>query len=163
MNRFCWMPVVGLAMALSLVSCSASDDELGGSSLGEQTMTTTPSFSMLGYSQSESTPILQDGSNSEGMDEKLVCKILPGGKLMLTHKNVVFDDSVPVKMEVNLQGNCLYVTEMGEYGQSGNYGYYTLVATVGTLKDGDYSIIVRRNSNVRAEFKMTYDSSKAKQ
>lgn len=163
MNRFYGMPVVGLAMALCLVSCSASDDELGGSSLGEQTMTTTPSFSMLSYSQSESTPILQDGSNSEGKDEKLVCKILPGGKLMLTHKNVVFDDAVPVKMEVNLQGNCLYVTEMGEYGQSGNYGYYTLVATVGTLKDGDYSIIVRRNSNVRAEFKMTYDSSKAKQ
>lgn len=107
MNRFCWMPVVGLAMALSLVSCSASDDELGGSSLGEQTMTTTPSFSMLGYSQSESTPILQDGSNSEGMDEKLVCKILPGGKLMLTHKNVVFDDAVPVKMDVNLQGQLL--------------------------------------------------------
>ena len=26
-----------------------------------------------------------------------------------------------------------------------------------------HSIIVRRNSNVRAEFKMTYDSSKAKQ
>ena len=163
MNRFYWMPVVGLAMALSLGSCSASDDELGGSSLGEQTMATTPSFSMLSYSQSESTPILQDGSNSEGMDEKLVCKILSGGKLMLTHKNVVFDDAVPVKMEVNLQGNCLYVTEMGEYGLSGNYGYYTLVATIGTLRDGDYSIIVRRNSNVRAEFKMTYDSSKAKQ
>lgn len=163
MNRFCWMPVVGLAMALSLGSCSASDDELGGSSLGEQTVTTTPSFSMQSYSQSESTPILQDGSNSEGMDEKLVCKILPGGKLMLTHKNVVFDDAVAVKMNVELQGNCLYVTEIGEYGQSGNYGYYTLVATVGTLKDGDYSIIVRRNSNVRAEFKMTYDSSKAKQ
>ena len=105
MNRFYWMPVVGLAMALSLGSCSASDDELGGSSLGEQTMTTTPSFSMLSYSQSESTPILQDGSNSEGMEEKLVCKILPGGKLMLTHKNVVFDDAVPVKMEVNLQGS----------------------------------------------------------
>lgn len=71
MNRFYWMPVVGLAMALGLGSCSASDDELGGSSLGEQTMTTTPSFSMQSYSQSESTPILQDGSNSEGMDEKL--------------------------------------------------------------------------------------------
>lgn len=161
MKKSFWMPVVGLAMALGLVSCSA-DDELGGNALGQQTVTTTPSFSMLSYSQSESTPILQDGSNSEGMDEKLVCKILPGGKLMLTHKNVVFDDATSVKMEVNLQGKVLYVTEKGSYGQTGNYAYYTLVATVGTIPDGDYSIIVKRNDNVRAEFKMTYDSSKAK-
>lgn len=160
MRKINWMPVLGLTMALGLGSCSASDDELGGSALGEQTMTS--SFSLLNYSQSESTPISQDGGNREGMDEKLICKILPNGKLMMTHKNVVFDDATVIRMETTLKGNRLYVTEMGEYGQSGNYGYYTLVATVGTLKDGDYTIIVRRNNNVRAEFKMTYDSSKVR-
>ena len=45
---------------------------------------------------------------------------------------------------------------------SGNYGYYTLNTTVGTLKDGNYTIVVMRNQNVRAEFQMSYDSSKAK-
>ena len=160
MRKINWMPVLGLAFALGLGSCSASDDELGGSTLGEQTM--SPSFSLLNYSQSESTPISQNGGNREGMDEKLTCKILPNGKLMMTHKNVVFDDATAIRIETTLKGNRLYVTEMGEYGQSGNYGYYTLVATVGTLKDGDYTIIVRRNNNVRAEFKMTYDSSKVR-
>lgn len=162
MRKINWMPVLGLAMALGLGSCSASDDELGGSALGEQTMTTNHSFSLLDYSQSESTPVLQDGSNSEDKDEKLTCKILPDGKLMMTHKNVVFDDATTIRLETTLTGNRLYVTEMGEYGQSGNYGYYTIVATVGTLKDGDYTIIVKRNNNVRAEFKMTYDSSKVR-
>lgn len=160
MRKINWMPVFGLAMALGLGSCNASDDELGGSALGEQTM--TPSFSLLTYSQSESTPISKDGGNREEMDEKLTCKILPNGKLMMTHKNVVFDDATTIRLEIALKGNRLYVTESGEYGKSGNYGYYTLVATVGTLKDGDYTIIVRRNNNVRAEFKMTYDSSIAK-
>lgn len=162
MKKFYLMPVVALAMALGLGSCSASDDELNGNALGEQTISQVPSFSLLNYSQSESIPVAQDGSNSEGMDEKLTCKILKGGKLMMTHKNVVFDDATSIQMETTLVGNRLYVTEKGEYGQSGCYGYYTLVATVGTLKDGDYTIIVRRNGNVRAEFKITYDSSKAK-
>lgn len=103
-----------------------------------------------------------DGSNSAEMEEKLVCKILPGGKLMLTHKNVVFDDAVSIKMETTLVGNKLIVTENADYGVSGNYGYYTLNTTVGTLKDGNYTIVVMRNQNVRAEFQMSYDSSKAK-
>lgn len=161
MKKFNWMPICGLAMALCLGSCSADDEEMA-SQLGQQTMV-TPSFSLLSYSQSESTPVLKDGSNSEGMDEKLVCKILKGGKLMLTHRNVVFDDATSVRLDATLVGNQLYVTESGAYGQSGDYGYYTLTATVGTLKDGDYTIVVKRNNNVRAEFKMTYDSSKAKQ
>ena len=41
-------------------------------------------------------------------------------------------------------------------------GNYTLNTTVGTLKDGNYTIVVMRNQNVRAEFQMAYDSSKAK-
>lgn len=126
------------------------------------TTTFMPTFSMLSYTQSASTPILQDGSNSAEMEEKLVCKILPGGKLMLTHKNVVFDDAVSIKMETTLVGNKLVITENADYGVSGNYGYYTLSTTVGTLKDGNYTIVVMRNQNVRAEFQMSYDSSKAK-
>ena len=161
MKKFYWMPICGLVLALGLGSCSADDEELTNQT-GQQT-TLIPSFSLLSYSQSESVPVLKDGSNSEGRDEKLVCKILQGGKLMLSHKNVVFDEATRIQMETTLVGNRLYVTESGAYGQSGDYGYYTLVATVGTLQDGDYTIIVKRNNNVRAEFRMTYDSSKAKQ
>jgi len=124
MKKFYWMPICGLAMALCLGSCSADDEEMA-SQLGQQTMV-TPSFSLLSYSQSESTPVLKDGSNSEGMDEKMVCKILKGGKLMLTHKNVVFDEATSVRLEATLVGNHLYVTESGAYGQSGDYGYYVM-------------------------------------
>ena len=162
MRKFSMMPILVLAMALGFVSCSASDDGVNDGMLGQQTTTFMPSFSMLSYSQSASTPILQDGSNSAEMEEKLVCKILPGGKLMLTHKNVVFDDAVSIKMETTLVGNKLIFTENADYGVSGNYGYYTLNTTVGTLKDGNYTIVVMRNQNVRAEFQMSYDSSKAK-
>lgn len=81
---------------------------------------------------------------------------------MLTHKNVVFDDAVSIKMETTLVGNKLIVTENADYGVSGNYGYYTLNTTVGMLKDGNYTIVVMRNQNVRAEFQMAYDSSKVK-
>lgn len=160
MKKFYWMPIWGLAMALGLGSCSADDEEMV--SLLEQQTTVTSSFSLLSYSQSECTPVLKDGSNSEGMDEKLVCKILSDGRLLLTHKNVVFDDGTDIKLETSLVGNQLCVSESGVYGQSGIYAYYTLTATVGILMDGDYTIVVKRNGNLRAEFKMTYDSSKAK-
>lgn len=68
------MPILVLAMALGFVSCSASDDGVNDGMLGQQTTTFMPSFSMLSYTQSASTPILQDGSNSAEMEEKLVCK-----------------------------------------------------------------------------------------
>jgi len=50
-------------MALCLGSCSADDEEMA-SQLGQQTMV-TPSFSLLSYSQSESTPVLKDGRDIE--------------------------------------------------------------------------------------------------
>lgn len=103
----------------------------------------------------------QESNQNEDNNEKLVCKVLSGGKLMLTHKNVIFDQGTDIKFSTELVGNKLIITETGNYGKSGQYGYYTLVAKVGTVKDGDYVIVVKRNDHVREEFKMSYDSSKA--
>ena len=58
-------------------------------------------------------------------------------------------------------GKKLIITETGDYGKSGQYGYYTLVAKVGTVKDGDYVVVVMRNNHAREEFKFKYDSSRA--
>ncbi len=147
--------------ACALSSCSASDDESLG--LSAQSLSGAASFALLHYSQSASTPVPKDGSkSSDDMDEKLLCKVLKNGQLLLTHKNVVFDDATTIQLATTLQGNQLTVTESGAYGDSGNYGYYTLTATVGRLADGDYTIVVKRNDNVRAVFSMNYDSSKAK-
>ena len=60
-----------------------------------------------------------------------------------------------------LVGKKLIITETGDYGKSGQYGYYTLVAKVGTVKDGDYVVVVMRNNHAREEFKLKYDSSRA--
>ncbi len=157
MKKFFVLPIASIVLALGLVGCSASDDELTELGSGQ-----IAAFSLLSYSKSEGIRILQDGSNSQGMDETLTCKILQNGRLLLMHKNVVFDEDADIKLETALVGNKLLVTEMGSYGQSGIYAYYTLTATVGKMTDGDYTIVVKRNANVRAEFKMTYDSSKAK-
>lgn len=146
-------------MAAGLASCSASDDELTG--ITSRSEVAAPTFSLLSYSQSESTPVPTD-TTTTAQDEKLVCKVLRNGQLQLTHKNVVFDDATNIQLETSLDGKQLTIVESGSYGHSGNYSYYTLTATVGTLLDGDYTIVVKRNDNVRAMFKMTYDSSKAK-
>lgn len=159
MKKFLNVVIVAL-LALGFASCSGSDDDVLG--VSTQKSTVGSSFSLLDYQQSEIMPVSQDGSNSEGMDEKLLCKILKNGQLQLTHKNVVFDDATNITLQASLQGNQLIVMENGAYGVSGNYGYYTLTATVGSLADGDYTIVVKRNDNIRATFQMTYDSSKAK-
>lgn len=39
--------------------------------------------------------------------------------------------------------------------------FYPLVAKVGTVKDGDYVVVVMRNDHAREEFKLKYDSSRA--
>lgn len=36
-----------------------------------------------------------------------------------------------------------------------------LLPKVGTVKDGDYVVVVKRNDHVREEFKLKYDSSRA--
>lgn len=80
---------------------------------------------------------------------------------MLTHKNVIFDQGTNIKFATQLVGKKLIITETGDYGKSGQYGYYTLVAKVGTVKDGDYVVVVMRNDHAREEFKLKYDSSLA--
>lgn len=159
MKKFLNVVIVAL-LALGFASCSSSDDDV--LSISTEKSSVVSSFSLLDYQQSETMAVAQDGSNAEGMDEKLVCKILKGGQLQLTHKNVVFDDGTNITLKASLQGKQLIVMENGAYGDSGNYGYYTLTATVGSLADGDYTIVVKRNDNIRATFQMTYDSSKAK-
>lgn len=158
MKKFIMLAIATMMMAVGFTSCSASDDEI----LSGSSQVSASEFALINYTKSASTPVAQDGTTNADMNEKLVCKVLPGGKLMLTHKNVIFDDGTDIKITTALVGNKLIVTETGDYGKSGNYGYYTLTATVGTMKDGNYVIVVKRNDHVREEFNMTYDSSKAK-
>ena len=49
-------------------------------------------------------------SNAEN-NEKLVCKILPAGQLMLTHKNVISDEGTNVKFATQLVGNNILVLQ----------------------------------------------------
>lgn len=155
MKKFLVMALATMMMTVVFTSCSASDDEMSGVT---SSYSSVSDFSLISFSKSTATPVTE----SSDMNEKLVCKVLPGGKLMITHKNVIFDEDADIKFTTDLVGNKLIITEKGNYGKSGKYGYYTLVATVGIVKDGDYVIVVKRNDHVREEFKMTYDSSKAK-
>ena len=148
------MAIATMMMAVGMTSCSASGDDFSDNLAASSA--SSSEFSLLSYSKSVGTPISGDDSQSAEMTEKLVCKVLAGGELKLTHKNVIFDENTDIKFSTELVGNKLIVSE------TGNYGYYTLVATVGKIKDGDYVVVVKRNNHVREEFKMTYDSSKAK-
>lgn len=158
MKKFLMMAIATMMMAVGFSSCSASDDEMSGTS----TSSSVSDFSLISFTKSTSTPVGDDSNASADLNEKLVCKVLAGGQLMITHKNVIFDENADIRFSTELVGNKLIITEIGDYGKSGKYGYYTLVATVGKVKDGDYVIVVKRNDHVREEFKYTYDSSKAK-
>ncbi len=158
MKKVFMMVIATMMLAIGFTSCSASDDEMG---VQTSSYTTQSDFSLISYSMSAGSAVGQESNQNEDNNEKLVCKVLSGGKLMLTHKNVIFDQGTDIKFSTELVGNKLIITETGNYGKSGQYGYYTLVAKVGTVKDGDYVIVVKRNDHVREEFKMSYDSSKA--
>lgn len=151
------MAMATMMLTVGFTSCTASDDEMNGTI----TSSSVSDFSLISFTKSASTPVGEDSNASADMNEKLVCKVLAGDKLMITHKNVIFDESTDIRFSTELVGNKLIITETGDYGKSGKYGYYTLVATVGKVKDGDYVIVVKRNDHVREEFKYTYDSSKA--
>ena len=154
------MVIAMTMMTIGFVSCSASDDEMGETV--SRVTTDESGFSLLSYSMTAGSAVSEESNSKAENDEKLVCKVLAGGELKLTHKNVIFDENTDIKFSTELVGNKLIVSETGNYGKSGKYGYYTLVATVGKIKDGDYVVVVKRNNHVREEFKMTYDSSKAK-
>lgn len=156
MKKVLMMAVAIMMMALGLTSCSASDDEMS-----DMINASKSEFSLLSYTMSTGSSVSEQDYYDASKDEKLVCKVLSGGQLMLTHKNVIFDEGTNIKFTTELAGNKIIITETGDYGKSGKYGYYTLVAKVGTVKDGDYVIVVKRNDHVREQFKMTYDSSKA--
>ena len=117
---------------------------------------------LLSYSQTTGAEVNETSNINGENNEKLVCKVLSGGQLQLTHKNVIFDEGTNIKFDSQLVGNKIIITETGDYGKSGKYGYFTLVAKVGIVKDGDYVIVVKRNDHTREEFNMHYDSSKAK-
>lgn len=155
--------VIACMMTLGLVSCSAADDDLTGDiTTRVNTVTTGSNFSLLSYSQTTGAEVNETSNINGENNEKLVCKVLFGGQLQLTHKNVIFDEGTKIKFDSQLVGNKIIITETGDYGKSGKYGYYTLVAKVGIVKDGDYVIVVKRNDHTREEFNMHYDSSKAK-
>lgn len=158
MKKVFMMLIATMMLAVGFTSCSASDDEMGAQT---SSYTTKSDFSLISYSMSAGSAVGQESNQNADNNEKLVCKVLSGGKLMLTHKNVIFDQGTDIKFSTELVGNKLIITETGNYGKSGQYGYYTLVAKVGTVKDGDYVIVVKRNDHVREEFNMSYDSSKA--
>lgn len=143
--------VITCMIALLLVNCCVADDYTGNSN-----------FSLLSYSQTTVAQVNDISNINNENNEKLVCKILTGGQLQLTHKNVIFDDDTNIKFDSQLIGNKIIITEAGDYGKSGKYTYYILVAKVGVIKDGDYIIVVKRNDHIRQEFNLHYDSSKAK-
>lgn len=157
MKKLVLWSLISMLMTLSFTACSSASDDTEF----VQTTAKSASFSLLSFTQSQSQQITSDESTRSGMDEKLSCKVLADGKLQLTHKNVVFDMNSAIQMSARLEGNKIVVSETGAYGESNAYGYYTLVATVGSLNNGDYTIVMMRNGNVRAEFRFTYDSSKA--
>lgn len=155
MKKHMIMTLVSIVLAFVCVSCSSSsDDEMLEAS-------ETAGFSLLSFQKSEGISVSVNAASSSTNEEKLSCKILPGGKLWISHKNVVFDNGTDIKMAASLEGNKLIINETGSYGDAAGYGYYTLIATVGKMTDGDYAIIVKRNGFVRAEFRLTYDSSQA--
>lgn len=156
MKKHMIMTLVSIVLAFVCVSCSSSsDDEMLEAS-------ETAGFSLLSFQKSEGISVsMVNATSSSTNEEKLSCKILPGGKLWISHKNVVFDNGTDIKMAAALEGNKLIINETGSYGDAAGYGYYTLIATVGKMTDGDYAIVVKRNGFVRAEFRLTYDSSQA--
>ena len=143
--------VITYMIALLLVNCYVADD-----------YTVNSNYSLLSYSQTTVDQVNDTSNINRENNEKLICKILTGGQLQLTHKNVIFDEGTNIKFDSQLIGNKIIISETGDFGKSGKYAYYILVAKVGVIKDGDYIIVVKRNDHIRQEFKFHYDSSKAK-
>lgn len=155
MKKILMMSIAMIMMAIGMVSCSASSDEVS------ETITRAAAETEFSLLDCKITAGAAVNGTASGNEEKLVCKVLPGGEMQITHKNTVFDEGANVSFSAKLEGNKLVISETGEYGKSGNYGYYTVAAKVGKLQDGDYVMVVKRNDHVREEFKLTYDSSKA--
>lgn len=136
-------------ICFALVSCDKTNDER------------TYSSSLIRFTQQELcyTKCKNCGDDSE---EKLICKILTNGRLKVTHKNVYFDSFSVIDGSVTIENKTIILTENGKYGISGNYSRYELIAIIGGLSDGTYTLIVKRNGTARGVFTIIYESYKAK-
>ena len=121
MKKVLMMAIATMMMAVGMTSCSASGDDFSDN-LAASSASSSSEFSLLSYSKLVGTPISGDDTQSAEMTEKLVCKVLAGGELKLTHKNVIFDENTDIKFSTELVGNKLIVSETGNYGKSGKYG-----------------------------------------
>ena len=122
MKKVLMMAIATMMMAVGMTSCSASGDDFSDN-LAASSASSSSEFSLLSYSKLVGTPISGDDTQSAEMTEKLVCKVLAGGELKLTHKNVIFDENTDIKFSTELVGNKLIVSETGNYGKSGKNGY----------------------------------------
>ena len=120
MKKVLMMAMATMMMAVGMTSCSASGDDFSDNLAASSA--SSSEFSLLSYSKLVGTPISGDDTQSAEMTEKLVCKVLAGGELKLTHKNVIFDENTDIKFSTELVGNKLIVSETGNYGKSGKYG-----------------------------------------
>lgn len=146
--------VIILALLVLFIKCTPlwnDSQDNGGDSISN--------FSLIDYSIDKGNLISETSAHQ---DEKLVCKIIKDGKMVMQHNNVVFDSDAIINVNVEISDSVITLFESGNYGHSGVYRYYNVNAKVGDLSDGDYTIVVKRNGNIRAMFKFTYDSSKAK-
>lgn len=99
MKKFFGM-VITCMMALGLVSCSAADDDLtGDTTTCGNTVASKSNFSLLSYSQTTGAEVNETSNINGENNEKLVCKVLSGGQLQLTHKNVIFDEGTNIKFD----------------------------------------------------------------
>lgn len=96
------MVIAMTMMTIGFVSCSASDDEMGETV--SRVTTDESGFSLLSYSMTAGSAVSEESNSKAENDEKLVCKVLPGGQLMLTHKNVIFDQGTNIKFATQLVG-----------------------------------------------------------
>lgn len=120
---------------------------------GGYTNNSKRSYSLVGYSIEEGDVITD---TTKTIDERLICGIDSNECFVIMHKNVVFDSFANIKVSVVFQGNNIIVTEYGNYGESGIYKLYIVKINVGALNNGDYTLIVKRNNNIRGVFPIKY-------
>ena len=103
MESICFFPIFAFY--------SASDDELG-EAVSQATISKDKSdFSLLSYTMTAGSAVSEASNSNAENNEKLVCKILPAGQLMLTHKNVISDEGTNVKFATQLVGNNILVLQ----------------------------------------------------
>lgn len=118
------MTVIAMTMmTIGFVSCSASDDELG-EAVSQATISKDKSdFSLLSYTMTAGSAVSEASNSNAENNEKLVCKILPAGQLMLKK----IEKQTGIKLEIikgqeeaqMLYNNLVEKTDSNE----GNFAY----------------------------------------